>query len=57
VPFESFEETFKAVAARDVDYAVVPIENSLGGSIHTNFDLLLRCVDNIITSSLFSLNI
>lgn len=42
MPFESFEDTFKAVASREVDYACVPIENSLGGSIHTNFDLLMR---------------
>ena len=42
VPHESFELAFKAVASRDVDYAVVPIENSLGGSIHSNYDLLLR---------------
>jgi prephenate dehydratase len=42
VPYKSFEDVFKAVAAREVDYAVVPIENSLGGSIHANFDLLLR---------------
>ena len=42
VAYESFEDTFKAVASRDVDYACVPIENSLGGSIHTNFDLLMR---------------
>jgi hypothetical protein len=47
----SFEDTFKAVAARDVDYAVVPIENSLGGSIHTNFDLLLRLVNSYIAMS------
>jgi prephenate dehydratase/prephenate dehydrogenase len=42
VGYESFEDAFKAVASRDVDYACVPIENSLGGSIHTNFDLLMR---------------
>jgi len=42
MPYQSFEDAFKAVASREADYAVVPIENSLGGSIHTNFDLLLR---------------
>lgn len=42
VPCQSFEDTFKAVASRDADYCLVPIENSLGGSIHANFDLLLR---------------
>lgn len=42
VNFASFDDVFKAVAMRDVEYAVVPIENSLGGSIHTNYDLLLR---------------
>jgi prephenate dehydratase/prephenate dehydrogenase len=42
VPYESFDAAFKAVASREVDYAVIPIENSLGGSIHTNYDLLVR---------------
>jgi len=41
-PFESFEEVFAAVENRAVDYAVIPIENSLGGSIHQNYDLLLQ---------------
>lgn len=42
VNYESFDDAFKAVALKEADYAVVPIENSLGGSIHTNFDLQLR---------------
>ena len=40
--YESFEATFKSVASKEADYAVIPIENSLGGSIHSNYDLLLR---------------
>ncbi|NTU53497.1 MAG: prephenate dehydratase [Chlorobiaceae bacterium] len=42
VPFESFEEAFRAVMEGKADYAAIPIENSLGGSIHQNYDLLLR---------------
>ncbi len=41
-PFESFEEAFAAVENHKVNYAVIPIENSLGGSIHQNYDLLLQ---------------
>eukprot|EP01038_Epipyxis_sp_PR26KG_P007668 gene7668-10432_t len=53
VPYQSFEDAFKAVANNEVNYAVVPIENSLGGSIHTNFDLLLRYDLHIIAEHEF----
>lgn len=42
VPCDQFEETFNAVELWLVDKAVLPIENSVGGSIHCNYDLLLR---------------
>uniref|UniRef100_A0A0D9VSR2 Arogenate dehydratase n=1 Tax=Leersia perrieri TaxID=77586 RepID=A0A0D9VSR2_9ORYZ len=42
VPCEHFDTAFKAVENWLADRAVLPLENSLGGSIHRNFDLLLR---------------
>jgi prephenate dehydratase len=42
VPCRSFEEVFASVNGEAVDYGVLPIENSIGGSIHKNFDLLLE---------------
>ncbi len=41
-PCKSFEDVFALVDAGSVDYGVLPIENSIGGSIHRNFDLLLE---------------
>ncbi|XP_050248003.1 arogenate dehydratase/prephenate dehydratase 1, chloroplastic-like isoform X1 [Quercus robur] len=42
VPCNDFEDAFKAVELWLADKAVLPIENSSGGSIHRNYDLLLR---------------
>jgi prephenate dehydratase len=41
LPFASFEEMFDAVRSGQADCCVAPIENSLAGSIHRNYDLLL----------------
>lgn len=38
----NFEACFQAVASMECDYACLPVENSLGGSIHENYDLMLR---------------
>ena len=42
VPCESFERVFEAVERGGADRAVLPIENSLAGTIHRNYDLLLQ---------------
>jgi len=41
-PTPSFREVFEKVAAGDAAYGVLPVENTLGGSIHQNFDLLVE---------------
>lgn len=42
VPCASFETLFEKVERRRVDFGVIPIENSLIGSIYKNYDLLLE---------------
>ena len=42
LPCESFDAMFDSVVSGKSDLALAPIENSLAGSIHQNYDLLLR---------------
>jgi len=41
VPCRTFEEMFDSVTSGTADAAVAPIENSLAGSVHKNYDLLM----------------
>jgi prephenate dehydratase len=39
---ENFEEVFQRTEKEKAGFCLIPIENSLSGSIHKNYDLLLR---------------
>src|SRR5512133_1398094 len=41
-PSESFDVVFDSVVTGICEFGLIPIENSLAGSIHQNYDLLLR---------------
>jgi prephenate dehydratase len=42
IPCDTFDAVFEAVDRGQAGRGVIPIENSLGGSIHQNYDLLVR---------------
>lgn len=42
VPHKSFHDVFEAVEKKKVDFAVVPVENSIEGSVGEVYDLLLQ---------------
>lgn len=41
-PCPSFDDVFRAVESGVAAFGVLPIENSIGGTIHRNYDLLLE---------------
>ena len=42
LPRASFDDVFEAVATGAATHGILPIENTIGGSIHRNYDLLLE---------------
>jgi len=48
VPRPTFEAAFNAIGDRAADYILAPIENSLAGSVHRSFDLLVDSPLNIL---------
>jgi prephenate dehydratase len=42
VPCRTFESLFAAIAENAADFALAPVENSLAGSVHRVYDLLLE---------------
>ncbi len=41
VPYETLKDVFNAAAKEEVSYGIIPVENSLEGSIDTSYELLL----------------
>jgi len=42
VPCSTFDATFAAIRNNSADYVLAPMENSLAGSVHRSFDLLVE---------------
>lgn len=42
IPYQRFEQVFQALVDRKIASAVIPIENTLAGSVHENYDHLLN---------------
>ncbi len=41
LPCKTFDEVFEAVMQKRATHGIVPMENSIGGTIHRNYDLLV----------------
>ena len=53
---ESFAEVFQSVLDGNADYGMIPIENSLAGSVYQNYDNFMRFEDVVIVGTV-TLNI
>ncbi len=42
LPFATFDEVFASVSQGTCTHGIIPVENSLAGSIYRNYDLMLR---------------
>jgi len=56
LPCEQFEVAFQALSQWMAEAAVLPVENSLGGSIHAVYDLLLRYRLHIVGETSVAVN-
>ena len=52
LPVKSFREIFQAVTDGRADFGMIPLENSLAGSVYENYDNLLRFGDVSICGAL-----
>ena len=48
--YQTFEDVFRAVERGDVDYGVIPIQNSTAGSVTPAYDLMRKYNFNIVRS-------
>lgn len=52
LPLNSFEEVFQSVTEGRTDYGMIPIENSLGGSVYKNYDNFRNYPDVFISGAI-----
>ncbi len=53
--FEDFKHIFQAISAGEIKYGAIPLENSLGGSIHQNYDYLMEFPVSVIAETYVSI--
>lgn len=56
VPRPTFEDLFTAIAAGEADYILAPLENSLMGSVHRCYDLLLESSLGIVAEIIWPIS-